>query len=84
MSDPTPCAPTLSTLRWRSSWAVRFGVVGAFAVGPLASEWIGATVFAIKARIPIATLHDTPMQFPTFGEAFSYAIDVLKLGANAS
>ena len=54
-------------------------LVGAFAVGPLASEWIGATVIAIKARIPIATLRDTPMQFPTFGEAFSYAINDLKL-----
>jgi pyruvate/2-oxoglutarate dehydrogenase complex dihydrolipoamide dehydrogenase (E3) component len=56
-------------------------LVGAFAVGPLASEWIGATVLAIKAHIPIATLHDTPMQFPTFGEALSYAIDDLELGA---
>jgi pyruvate/2-oxoglutarate dehydrogenase complex dihydrolipoamide dehydrogenase (E3) component len=54
-------------------------LVGAFAVGPLASEWIGATVIAIKARIPIATLRDTPMQFPTFGEALSYAIDDLEL-----
>jgi pyruvate/2-oxoglutarate dehydrogenase complex dihydrolipoamide dehydrogenase (E3) component len=36
-------------------------LVGAYAVGPLASEWIGATVLAIKARIPITTLRDTPM-----------------------
>jgi len=53
-------------------------LVGAFAVGPLASEWIGATVLAIKARIPIETLRDTTMQFPTFGEALSYAIDDLE------
>jgi pyruvate/2-oxoglutarate dehydrogenase complex dihydrolipoamide dehydrogenase (E3) component len=57
-------------------------LVGAFAVGPLASEWIGATVIAIKARIPIATLHDTPMQFPTFGEALSYAVEDLALAAS--
>jgi dihydrolipoamide dehydrogenase len=50
-------------------------LVGAFAVGPLASEWIGAAVLAIKARVPIATLHDTTMQFPTFSEALTYAID---------
>ncbi len=49
-------------------------LVGAHAVSPLASEWIGATVLAIKARIPIAVLRDTPMQFPTFGEALSYAV----------
>jgi len=55
-------------------------LVGAYAVGPLASEWIGATVLAIKARIPIETLRDTPMQFPTFGEALSYAIADLEDG----
>jgi pyruvate/2-oxoglutarate dehydrogenase complex dihydrolipoamide dehydrogenase (E3) component len=49
-------------------------LVGAWAVAPLASEWIGATVMAIKARIPVAMLRDTPMQFPTFGEALSYAV----------
>lgn len=53
-------------------------LVGAIAIGPLASEWIGATVIAIKARIPIATLRDTPMQFPTFGEALSYAVNDLE------
>lgn len=52
-------------------------LVGAFAVGPLASEWIGSAVLAIKASIPIATLRDTPMQFPTFGEALIYAVDNL-------
>ena len=52
-------------------------LIGAFAVGPLASEWIGAAVLAIKARIPLTTLRDTPMQFPTFGEALSYAINDL-------
>jgi hypothetical protein len=35
---------------------------------------------AIKARIPITTLRDTPMRFPTFGEALSYAIDDLEHG----
>ena len=52
-------------------------LIGAFAVGPLASEWIGSAVIAIKARIPLATLRDTPMQFPTFGEALTYAINDL-------
>lgn len=56
-------------------------LIGAFAVGPLASEWIGAAVLAIKASIPIATLRDTPMQFPTCGEAFSYAVNDLEHGA---
>lgn len=54
-------------------------LVGAWAVAPLASEWIGAAVLAIKARIPVTTLRDTPMQFPTFGEALSYAVADLHL-----
>ena len=49
-------------------------LVGACAVGPLASEWIGAAVIAIKTRVPVAVLCDTPMQFPTFGEALGYAV----------
>jgi pyruvate/2-oxoglutarate dehydrogenase complex dihydrolipoamide dehydrogenase (E3) component len=49
-------------------------LVGAFAVGPLASEWIGSAVIAIKAQIPLVTLRDTLMQFPTFGEALTYAV----------
>lgn len=49
-------------------------LIGAWAVAPLASEWIAATVIAIKARVPLSTLRDTPMQFPTFAEGLSYAI----------
>ena len=52
---------------------------GAWAIGPLASEWIGAAVVAIKARVPVDILRDMPMQFPTFGEALSYAVDDLDL-----
>jgi dihydrolipoamide dehydrogenase len=54
-------------------------LVGATAVGPLASEWIGSAVLAVKARVPVAVLRDTPMQFPTFGEALSYAVRDLDL-----
>ena len=54
-------------------------LVGAWAIGPLASEWIGPAVVAIKARVPIAVLRDMPMQFPTFGEALSYAVDDVDL-----
>jgi dihydrolipoamide dehydrogenase len=54
-------------------------LVGAWAVGPCASEWIGAAVVAVKARMTLATLRDMPMQFPTFGEALGYAIDDVDL-----
>ncbi len=53
-------------------------LVGAVAVGPLASEYIGAAVMAIQLRAPVETLVNTPMQFPTFGEALPKAVRALK------
>jgi len=52
-------------------------VVGAWAVGPLASEWIHQAVLAVKAAIPIEVLRDTVAQFPTFTEAYLPALEGL-------
>jgi len=49
-------------------------VVGAWAVAPLASEWIHTLVLAIRAEIPVVVLKDTIAQFPTFSEAWGYAL----------
>jgi dihydrolipoamide dehydrogenase len=49
-------------------------VVGAWAVAPLASEWIHTLVLAIRAEIPVSVLKDTIAQFPTFSEAWGYAL----------
>lgn len=54
-------------------------LVGAWAVGPLASEWIHSVVLAIKAEVPIAVLRDTIIQFPTFSEAIGAAVGKLEL-----
>ncbi len=54
-------------------------LVGAWAIGPLASEWIHAAVIAVKARVPIAVLRDTAPQFPTFSEALQLALDELAI-----
>ncbi|MGH2946239.1 MAG: dihydrolipoyl dehydrogenase family protein [Solirubrobacteraceae bacterium] len=53
-------------------------LVGAWAVAPLAGEWIHQAVLAIKAEIPIAVLRDTVAQFPTFSEAYLKAIEALE------
>ena len=45
-------------------------LVGAWAVAPLAGEWIHKAVLAIRAEIPLPVLKDTIQQFPTFSEAF--------------
>ncbi len=49
-------------------------VVGAWAVAPLASEWIHTLVLAIRAQVPVSVLNDTIAQFPTFSEALGYAL----------
>jgi pyruvate/2-oxoglutarate dehydrogenase complex dihydrolipoamide dehydrogenase (E3) component len=67
----------------------KFGVVvdsardvmlGAWAVAPLASEWIHLAVLAIRAEIPVPVLKDTIAQFPTFSEAFGAALRALPNG----
>ena len=54
-------------------------VIGAHAVGPLASEWIHMALLAVKAEIPVDVLRDTIAQFPTFSEAFVTAARDLEL-----
>ncbi len=54
-------------------------LVGAWAVGPMAGEWIHGAVVAIKARVPVAVLADTIAQFPTFSEGVLTAIERLDL-----
>lgn len=48
-------------------------LVGAWAVGPDAGEWIHAPALAIKAAIPLAVLQDFVPQFPTFSELWGAA-----------
>ena len=67
----------------------KFGVVvdsardvmlGAWAVAPLASEWIHLAVLAIRAEIPVPVLKDTIAQFPSYSEAFGAALRALPDG----
>jgi dihydrolipoamide dehydrogenase len=52
-------------------------VLGAWAVGPLASEWIHVAAIAIAARLTAAFLRDTIYQYPTFAEAYISAAEQL-------
>lgn len=53
--------------------AARGVLVGAWAVGPEAGEWIHTPALAIKAEIPLAILQDFVPQFPTFSELWGAA-----------
>ena len=50
-------------------------LVGAWAVAPLASEWIHQAVLAIRAEVPVATLLDTIAQFPSYTEGYLFALE---------
>lgn len=49
-------------------------LVGAWAVAPLAGEWIHQAVLAVRAEIPCAVLKDTIAQFPSYSEALGVAL----------
>jgi dihydrolipoamide dehydrogenase len=53
-------------------------LVGAWAVAPLAGEWIHYAALAIKTQTPLPVLRDTVAQFPTFNEAYLKAIEKLE------
>ena len=54
-------------------------LVGAWAVAPLAGEWIHQASQAIRAEIPIEKLLDGVAQFPTYSESYLAALERLEL-----
>jgi dihydrolipoamide dehydrogenase len=54
-------------------------LLGAWAVAPLASEWIHQAVLAIKAAVPVDTLLQTVAQFPSYTEGYLSALQQLEL-----
>jgi pyruvate/2-oxoglutarate dehydrogenase complex dihydrolipoamide dehydrogenase (E3) component len=49
-------------------------LTGAYGLGPEAGEWMQQATVAIRARIPLEVLADTIQPFPTFSEAFHFAL----------
>ena len=49
-------------------------LIGAYAVGPEAGEWIQQATLAVRAEIPLDVLRDTIQPFPTFSEAYLNAM----------
>ncbi len=54
-------------------------LVGAWAVAPMAGEWIHTAALAIRAELPIDVLLDGISQFPTYNEAYYEAAAALHL-----
>jgi pyruvate/2-oxoglutarate dehydrogenase complex dihydrolipoamide dehydrogenase (E3) component len=49
-------------------------LIGAYAVGPEAGEWLGQATLAIRAEVPLDVLRDTIQPFPSFSEAYVNAL----------
>jgi pyruvate/2-oxoglutarate dehydrogenase complex dihydrolipoamide dehydrogenase (E3) component len=49
-------------------------LTGAYGLGPEAGEWMQQATVAIRARVPLVILNDTIQPFPTFSEAFHFAL----------
>jgi dihydrolipoamide dehydrogenase len=53
-------------------------LVGAYALGPDAGEWLQQATLAIRAHVPIDVLLDTIQPFPTFSEIYLNAVKALR------
>ena len=58
-------------------------LVGAYALGPEAGEWLQQATLAIRARLPIEVLRDTIQPFPTFSEIYVEALNALRAEISA-
>ena len=52
-------------------------MIGAYALGPEAGEWLQQATLAIRARVPLDILRDTIQPFPTFAEIYLAALKTL-------
>lgn len=52
-------------------------MVGAWAVAPMAGEWIHQASLAIRAQVPLDVLLDQVPQFPTYTEGYITALEAL-------
>jgi pyruvate/2-oxoglutarate dehydrogenase complex dihydrolipoamide dehydrogenase (E3) component len=53
-------------------------LIGAYAFGPEAGEWLQQATLAIRAGVPIEVLSDTIQPFPTFSEIYVEALKALR------
>jgi dihydrolipoamide dehydrogenase len=59
-------------------------LVGAYALGPEAGEWLQQATLAIRTRAPIEVLRDTIQPFPTFSEIYFEALNALRAEISGS
>ena len=80
LSATVPLAEVPRTSTYTRAYAERPGfmtllsdgerLIGAYALGPEAGEWLQQATVAIRARVPLSVLSDVIQPFPSFSEAF--------------
>ncbi len=53
-------------------------LVGAYALGPEAGEWLQQATLAIRARVPLEVLRDTIQPFPSFSDIYEQTLRELR------
>ncbi|HET6870878.1 MAG TPA: NAD(P)/FAD-dependent oxidoreductase [Solirubrobacteraceae bacterium] len=53
-------------------------LIGAYALGPEAGEWLQQATLAIRARVPLEVLGDTIQPFPSFSGIYDAAVKELR------
>jgi dihydrolipoamide dehydrogenase len=53
-------------------------LIGAYALGPEAGEWMQQATLAIRAEVPLDILRDTIQPFPTFSEIYVAGLKALR------
>jgi pyruvate/2-oxoglutarate dehydrogenase complex dihydrolipoamide dehydrogenase (E3) component len=53
-------------------------LIGAYALGPEAGEWLQQATLAIRARVPLEVLADTIQPFPSFSGIYDFAVKALR------
>ena len=54
-------------------------LVGAYALGPQAGEWLQQATLAIRAQVPVEVLSDTIQPFPSFSGIYNAALTALRM-----
>ncbi len=54
-------------------------LVGAYALGPEAGEWMQQATLAVRAHVPLAVLSDTIQPFPSFSGIYDTALKSLRM-----
>ena len=82
-----PISEVPRTATWTRAYAEKNGfltlvsdgerLIGAYALGPEAGEWLQQATLAIRARGPLEVMDDVIQPFPTFSEIFLNALTEL-------